>query len=68
MARKVKNLLPLMRLKHEKDFTWGASQQEALERIKDYLTRPLVLQASKIAVAFRLYIAATDRVLGAVLT
>jgi ribonuclease HI len=45
----------------------GVSQQEAFDRIKDYLMHPPVLQMPKVGVVFRLYVAANDRVLGAVL-
>jgi hypothetical protein len=38
------------------------------DQIKRYLAQPPVLQALKAGKAFILYIAATDRVLGAVLT
>jgi hypothetical protein len=51
-----------------RDFVWGTSQWEAFERIKDYLTRPPVLQAPKIGRVFMLYVAASERVLGVVLT
>jgi hypothetical protein len=68
MAGKVENLLPVVRLKHEKDFVWGAPQHEAFERIKGYLTRSPVMQAPRIGKAFRLYVTASEKVLGAVLT
>jgi hypothetical protein len=45
----------------------GVSQQEAFDRIKDYLMHPPVLQMPKVGVVLRLYVAANDRVLGAVL-
>jgi hypothetical protein len=68
MVRKVESLLPLVRLKHGKDFSWGAPQREVFEHIKEYLTRPLVLRAPKEGRAFKLYVAATDKVLGVMLT
>jgi hypothetical protein len=43
MAKKVESLLPLVRLKHERDFVWGTLQRDSFERIKEYLTRPPVL-------------------------
>jgi hypothetical protein len=58
----------LVRLKHEKGFTWGAEQRVTFEKIKDYLTRPLVLRAPMVGKPFRLYIAMQERVVGAVLT
>jgi hypothetical protein len=30
----VKSLMPMVRLKHEDEFTWGAEQREAFEKIK----------------------------------
>jgi hypothetical protein len=64
MARRVENLLVVVMLKHEKDFVWGATQQEAFERIKEYLRWLPVLQAPRIGKAFRLYVAAGKKVLG----
>jgi ribonuclease HI len=60
-------LLPLVRIKHNKDFTWGIEQKEAFERIKEYLTKPPVIQAPKNGRVFRLYIAASDGAIGAML-
>jgi hypothetical protein len=60
-------LLPLVWIKHDKDFTWGTEQKEAFERIKEYLTKPLVLQEPKNGGVFRLYIAASNGVIGAML-
>jgi hypothetical protein len=67
LAGKIESLLPLVRIKYDKDFTWGIEQKEAFERIKEYLTKPLVLQAPKNGRVFRLYIAASDGVIGAML-
>jgi hypothetical protein len=47
MAWKVESFLPLIRLKHEKDFMWGNVQREAFEKIKVYISSPPVLQAPK---------------------
>jgi hypothetical protein len=66
LAGKVEPLLPLVPLKHEKGFVWGTSQW-AFDRIKEYLRKSPVLHASREGVAYRLYIAATDGTLGAVL-
>ena len=46
----------------------GAEQQEAFEKIKKYLSSPPVLKAPKRGIHFRLYVAAEDKVIGAVLT
>jgi hypothetical protein len=61
-------LLPLVRLKHEKDFTWGGEQKVAFERIKGYLTQPPMLCAPMVGKPFCLYIVAQERVVGVVLT
>ena len=55
-------------MKNEAEFTWGAEQQEAFEKIKKYLSSPPVLKAPKRGIPFRLYVAAEDKVIGAVLT
>jgi hypothetical protein len=67
LAGKIESLLPLVRLKHDRDFTWGLEQREAFERIKEYLISLPVLQAPKNGGVFRLYITASDRVIGAML-
>jgi hypothetical protein len=56
----------LVRLKHEDEFVWGADQKEASEKTKEYLTTP-VLRAPKLGEEFKMYIAAQERVIGAVL-
>jgi hypothetical protein len=45
----------------------GGEQKEALEKINAYLAKPLVLRVPKIGGAFRLYVAATDKVIGAMI-
>jgi ABC-type sugar transport system substrate-binding protein len=64
LVGKIESLLPLVRIKHDKDFTWGIEQKEAFECIKEYLTKPPVLQAPKNG---GVYIAASDGVMGAML-
>jgi hypothetical protein len=61
------SLLRLLRLKHEEEFTWGAEQREAFEKSKEYLVSPLMLRALKAGNQFKMYIAAQERVIGAVL-
>jgi hypothetical protein len=46
----------------------GAEQQEAFDLIRRYLSSAPVLKAPQVGVSFRLYIAAEDKVIGAVLT
>jgi hypothetical protein len=58
---------PILQLKNEVEFTWGAYQQRAFENIKRYLSLPSVMKAPMIGIPFRLYIVAEDVVIGAVL-
>jgi hypothetical protein len=67
LAGRVESLLPLVWLKHEEEFTWGAEQQETFEKIKEYLVSPPVLRAPKAENPFKMYIAAQEWVIGAVL-
>jgi hypothetical protein len=58
LAERVESLLPLVWLKHEEEFIWGAEQREAFEKIKEYLMPPPVLRALKTRNPFKMYIAA----------
>jgi hypothetical protein len=51
-------LLPLVRLKLEKEFKWGAEPRSVLKKIEEYLSRPPVLRAPRIGKEFKLYISA----------
>jgi hypothetical protein len=55
-------------LKDEAEFTWGAEQQEAFEKIKKSLSSPPVLKVPKRDIPSRLYVATEDKVIGDVLT
>jgi hypothetical protein len=57
----------MLRLKNETKLTWGVDQQRAFDDIKKYLSSPLVMKAPMARIMFRLYIAAEDAVLRAVL-
>jgi hypothetical protein len=67
LAGQVEPWLPLIQLKHEKGFTWGAEQREAFQKIKEYLMSPPMLQAPKAGNPLKMYIATQERVIGAVL-
>jgi hypothetical protein len=67
LAVRVKSLLPLVQLKHEEEFAWRAEQREAFEKIKEYLVSPPVLRAPKVRNPFKMYIAAQEWAIGAVL-
>jgi hypothetical protein len=45
----------------------GGEQREAFEKIKEYLMSPPILRALKVGNPFKMYIAAQERVIGAVL-
>jgi hypothetical protein len=68
LAGKIDAFTPILRLKNDAEFTWGAEQQEAFDLIRKYLSSALVLKAPHVEVPFRLYIAVEDKVIGAVLT
>jgi ribonuclease HI len=68
LSGKVDAFTPILRLKSDTGFTWGAKQHEAFEKINHYLVTPPVLRAPKHGQPFKLYIAAEDRVIGVVLT
>jgi hypothetical protein len=67
LAGRVESLLPLVRLKHEEVFTWGAEQREVFKKIKEYLVSPPVLRAPKARNPFKMYIATQEPVIGVVL-
>src|SRR5512139_173535 len=64
LAGKIDAFVPILCLKKEADFTWGAKQQEAFEELKRYLSTPPVVRAPKAGKPFRLYIASEDKVIG----
>ena len=68
LSGKIDVFTPILRLKNEAEFTWGAKQKETFEKIKYYLSSPPVLKAPWRGVPFKLYITAEDKVIGAVLT
>ena len=68
LSGKITPFTPILKLKDESEFTWGVKQQEAFEKINEYLSTPPVLRAPRRGVPFKLYIAAEEKVIGAVLT
>ena len=68
LSRKIDAFNPILRLKDETEFTWGAKQQETFEKIKQYLSSPPVLKTPRRGVPFRLYVGAEDKIIGVVLT
>jgi hypothetical protein len=65
---KISTFAAILYLKNEIDFTLGAEQQLTFDEIKKYLFSPPVMKTPKAGILFRLYIAAEDSVIGAVLT
>jgi hypothetical protein len=68
LAGKIDAFTPILRLKNDVEFTWGAEQQEAFDLIRKYLSSAPVLKVPQVGVPYKLYIAAEDKVIGAVLT
>ena len=68
LSRKIIPFTPILKLKDESKITWGAKQQEAFKKIKEYLLTSLVLRAPRRGVPFKLYIAAEEKIIGVVLT
>jgi predicted esterase YcpF (UPF0227 family) len=68
LSGKISAFAPILRLKNEAEFTWGANQQHAFEDIKRYLSLLIVMKTPMVGIPFRLYIAAKDVVIEAVLT
>ena len=68
LSGKIDAFTLIFRLKNEAEFTWGPKQQELFEKIKQYLSSPLVFMAPRRGVPFRLYVAVGDKVIEVVLT
>jgi hypothetical protein len=58
----------ILKLKDESEFTWGAEQQAAFDKIKEYLSTPSIFHAPRRGVPFKLYIATEEKTIGAILT
>jgi hypothetical protein len=67
LAGKVDSFLPLIWLKREGDVVWGEEQRKSFERINEYLMSPPVLRALNTGEDFKLYNAAQEHVIAAVL-
>jgi hypothetical protein len=67
LSGKISAFAPILRLKNEAEFTWGAVQQCAFDDIKKYLSLPPVMKAPMAGIPFWLYNIVEDAVIGAVL-
>jgi hypothetical protein len=68
LAGKIEAFSPLVRLKHEGGFVWGAEQHSAFDKIKNYLSNSPVLRAPKVGKYFKMHVVAQEHVIGVVLT
>jgi hypothetical protein len=68
LSGRVKPFTPILRLKNDAGFIWGAEQQGAFEEIKEYFSTLPVLKVPQSRVPFQLYVATENDVIGAILT
>ena len=67
-SEKIDAFTPILRLKNEVEFTWGENSKRHLRKLNITCLRPPVLKAPRRGVLFKFYIAAEDKVIGAILT
>jgi hypothetical protein len=67
LSGKISSFAPILWLKNEAEFTWGADEQRAFENIKRYLSSPPVMKAPMARIPFWQYIAAENALIGAIL-
>nr|CAH66133.1 H0622G10.2 [Oryza sativa] len=67
LSGRLEPFTPLLKLKADQQFTWGAEQQKALDNIKEYLSSPPVLIPPQKGIPFRLYLSAGEKSIGLVL-
>ena len=67
LSGRLEPFTPLLKLKADQQFTWGAEQQKALDNIKGYLSSPPVLIPPQKGIPFRLYLSAGEKSIGLVL-
>nr|AAM08798.1 Putative retroelement [Oryza sativa Japonica Group]AAP52973.1 retrotransposon protein, putative, unclassified [Oryza sativa Japonica Group] len=67
LSGRLEPFTPLLRLKADQQFTWGAEQQKALDSIKEYLSSPPVLIPPQKGIPFRLYLSASEKPIDSVL-
>jgi hypothetical protein len=68
LSGRVKAFTPILRLKNDAEFIWGAKEQAVFEKNKKYLSTPLVLKAPQSGVPFLLYVATENDVIKTILT
>nr|AAO66577.1 putative GAG-POL precursor [Oryza sativa Japonica Group]AAT77827.1 putative reverse transcriptase [Oryza sativa Japonica Group]ABF96918.1 retrotransposon protein, putative, unclassified [Oryza sativa Japonica Group] len=67
LSGRLEPFTPLLRLKADQQFTWGAEQHKALDSIKEYLSSPPVLIPPQKGIPFILYLSASEKSIGSVL-
>ncbi|KAM2602283.1 hypothetical protein TB1_039701 [Malus domestica] len=68
LAGKIQPLTPLLKIKDKEEFKWGSPHQETFNSIKAYLASPPVLMPSQRGKLLKLYISASERSIGSLLT
>jgi hypothetical protein len=68
LSGKISAFAPILRLKNEAEFNYGADQQRAFDDIKKYLSSPLVMKSPMAKILFWLYIVVEGAVIGTILT
>ena len=66
LSGKTQAFSPLLRLSKD-GFEWGQAQQEAFDKIKEYLSHPPILSPPCRNRSMKLYISASDKTLGSML-
>ncbi|KAM1281988.1 hypothetical protein ACFX2H_022403 [Malus domestica] len=61
LAGKIQPLTSLLRLKDKEEFEWGPPHQEAFDKIKAYLTSPLMFLPPQRGKPLKLYISASEK-------
>lgn len=67
LARKVQPFSPLLKMKEGDPFAWGPIQQEVFDQMKLYLTKPPVLMPPRKGIPLKLYISASENLVGSLL-
>jgi hypothetical protein len=67
LSGRIEPFIPLIKIRNEQEFHWGAKQQKAFDDIKEYLTRPLVLVPPQKDKPYIIYLSAGALAIGSVL-
>ena len=67
LSGRIQSFSPLLKLKADQEFVWGAEQQKALDDIKQYLVSPPILVPPQANKPFMLYLSADECAIGSAL-